>query len=81
MAKTTAKTKTKAKTRAHLKIQLVIASALAAIGAALLIAGLVIPPTGEIHYSVLIAVGEILTFVGSTLGIDYHYKFKEFNRN
>lgn len=79
MAKT--KAGTKARTRTQLRIQLIIASALAAIGAALLIAGLVIPPTGEIHYSVLIAVGEILTFVGSTLGIDYHYKFKEYNRS
>lgn len=45
------------------------------VGAALLIAGFVVPPTGEIHSSVLVAVGEILTFAGSLLGIDYHYRF------
>ena len=46
-------------------------------GSALLVAGFVLPPTGEIHHSVLIAFGEILTFSGSLIGIDYHYKYKE----
>ena len=32
--------------------------------------------TGVIDNSVLIAFGEILTFVGSLFGIDYHYKYK-----
>ena len=46
-------------------------------GSALLIAGFVIPPMGEIHHSVLIAFGEILTFSGSLIGIDYKYRYKE----
>ena len=46
-------------------------------GCALLVAGFVAPPVGEIHHSVLIAFGEILTFSGSLIGIDYHYRYKE----
>lgn len=34
-------------------------------------------PRGEIHYSVLVAYGETLTFVGSLLGIEYHYRYKK----
>lgn len=58
------------------KTQLLCAVVLILLGAALLIAGFVVPPTGVIDNSVLIAFGEILTFVGSLFGIDYHYKSK-----
>ena len=59
------------------KVQLVLAVSLCAFGVLLLIAGFVIPPMGEIHHSVLIAFGEILTFSGSLIGIDYKYRYKE----
>ena len=59
------------------KVQLVLAVSLCGFGGILLIAGFVIPPMGEIHHSVLIAFGEILTFSGSLIGIDYHYRYKE----
>lgn len=55
-------------------IQLIAAVALIALGCGLLIAGFILPPPGEIHNSVLIAFGEILTFAGALFGIDYHYK-------
>ena len=58
------------------KLQLISAVVLIALGAGLLIAGFIVPPTGGIDNSMLIAIGEILTFVGSLLGIDYHYKYK-----
>lgn len=35
---------------------------------------LVIAPPGEIHSSVLIAYGEVMTFAGALFGIDYHYR-------
>ncbi len=54
--------------------QLKCAVALIAIGAGLLIAGFVVPPNGEIHSSVLVAFGEIMTFAGAIFGIDYRYK-------
>lgn len=57
-------------------IQLIVACSMTIVGAGLLISGFLIPPVGEIHNSVLIAAGEILTFVGSILGIDYNYKYK-----
>ena len=58
-------------------IQLISAVALIFVGCGLLITGFIIPPTGVIHSSVLIAFGEILTFVGALFGIDYHYKIKQ----
>lgn len=63
-------------------LQLVAAVILLVVGCGLLIAGLIIPPPGEIHNSVLIAYGETLTFVGALFGIDYHYKYRgSGNRN
>lgn len=57
-------------------VQLCAALLLIIVGCSLLIAGFVVPPMGEIHNSVLIAFGEILTFTGALFGIDYHYKYK-----
>lgn len=57
------------------QIQLFTAVALIVLGCSLLIAGFVLPPPGEIHNSVLIAFGEILTFAGALFGIDYHYHY------
>ena len=48
-----------------------------AFGCALLVAGFATPPVGEIHHSLLIAFGEILTFSGSLIGIDYKYRYRE----
>lgn len=62
--------------RHKLTVQLISAIAIIVIGCGLLIAGFVIHPPGEIHNSVLIAFGEILTFAGALFGIDYHYKSK-----
>ena len=59
------------------KIQLILSVGLCVFGGLLLIAGFIAPPLGEIHHSVLIAFGEILTFSGSLIGIDYHYRYKE----
>lgn len=59
-----------------LTIQLLSAVLMIIIGCALLIAGFIVPPLGVIDSSVLIAFGEILTFVGALFGIDYHYKSK-----
>ena len=57
-------------------MELWVAAALTVVGCGLLVAGFVVDPAGEIHNSVLVAFGEILTFVGSLFGIDYHYKSK-----
>lgn len=46
------------------------------LGASLLIAGFIVSPTGEIHSSVLVGFGEILTFAGALFGIDWHYRNK-----
>lgn len=62
-------------------LQLLSAILLIIIGCGLLIAGFVVPPPGEIHNSVLVAFGEILTFAGTLFGIDYHYKYKSNDNN
>ena len=50
----------------------------ALIGLGLLWTSLFIPPVGIIDASVLAAVGEVLTFSGALVGIDYSYRFKHF---
>ena len=60
-------------------IQLLAAIFLIVVGCSLLVTGFIIPPPGEIHNSVLIAFGEILTFAGALFVIDYHYKYKSNN--
>ena len=57
-------------------IQLITAAVLALVGMMLLFCGMYIDPAGEIHETVLVAFGEALTFSGSVMGIDYHYKSK-----
>lgn len=57
------------------RVQLRAALGLIVTGAALLIAGFVVSPTGQVHNSVLVAFGEILTFAGSIFGIDYKYRY------
>lgn len=56
-------------------IQLLAAVFLIVVGCGLLIAGFIVPPPGEIHNSVLIAFGEILTFAGAVFGMKYHYQY------
>ena len=57
-------------------VQLFTAVIVLIVGCITLILGFFVPPKGEIHPSVLVAFGEILTFTGTVLGIDYHYKLK-----
>lgn len=66
----------KSKKQTHkMTVQLTCAVFLTALGCALLICAFFSPPQGEIHTSILVTFGEILTFVGALFGIDYHYKF------
>ena len=46
----------------------------------LLFIGIFIQPKGEIHSSVLVAFGEACTFAGALIGVDYHYRFRDFER-
>ncbi len=58
------------------KLQLFTAIALVFFGVHLLIAAFIVPPTGVIDPTVLTAFGEILTFAGAIIGIDYHHRVK-----
>lgn len=58
-------------------LQLILATALCVFGCALLVAGVALPPAGVIDSSLLVAYGETLTFAGSLIGIDYHYRYRQ----
>ena len=56
--------------------QPVLATILVIFGVLLIVAAFCVPPLGIIDPTVLTAFGEILTFSGSLIGIDYKYKNK-----
>lgn len=62
--------------REKMTIQLWLGVLLAIMGCVLLWVGLFLPPVGIIHASVLTALGEVFTFSGALIGIDYTYKYK-----
>ena len=55
--------------------QLYLAVALSIAGIGLLVAGFTVPPLGVIDSSVLVAYGEVMTFAGALLGLDYKYRY------
>lgn len=57
-------------------IQLILGVSMAVIGMVLLWVSLFIPPQGIIDASVLTAFGEVATFAGALIGIDYTYQYK-----
>ena len=60
----------------RITVQLIIAILLTVSGIVLLFSGFWVDPDGLIDSSVLVAFGEISTFVGALFGVDYSYKFK-----
>lgn len=52
-------------------VRLLVAMVMITCGATLLFMGFWVPPVGEVDGSVLIAFGEIMTFVGALFGIEY----------
>ena len=59
------------------RTEMVLAVCLVVFGCGLIAAAFIVPPTAEIHPSVLAAFGEILSFAGAVIGIDYSYKKSE----
>ena len=57
-------------------LQLITASVLSFGGLVLLFCGLFIDPEGQIHESLLVAFGEVATFAGSIMGVDYVYRHR-----
>ena len=64
-----------------LTLQLLLGVILTISGIALIWVSLFLPPSGIIHSSVLTAFGEMATFAGALIGIDYTYKFKQMIHN
>lgn len=57
-------------------IQLITAAVLSIGGLVLLFCGVYIDPQGQIHETLLIGFGEVVTFAGAIMGVDYTYKHK-----
>ncbi len=62
-------------------IQLIIAAIISLGGLVLLFCGTYLDPAGQIHETVLVAFGEVATFAGSIIGIDYHYRYKQYGNS
>lgn len=56
------------------KKQLWMAVMMVIFGMVMITAAFIVPPMGVIDPTVLTAFGEMLTFAGSVIGIDYHYR-------
>lgn len=63
-----------------LTVQLFLGCIIAIAGLVLLFVSFFVNPLGVIHSSVLAAVGEVFTFSGALIGIDYTYKYKMYQR-
>ena len=63
--------------KTNIEYQLIIAAVSSLAGIALLFLGTLLAPQGEIHESVLVGFGEVATFAGSIIGIDYRYKSRD----
>ena len=61
------------------KYQVILAVILVIFGVLLIIIAFIVPPAGVIDPTVLTAYGESLTFAGSLIGLDYHYRAKSIN--
>ena len=70
-------------TKDQFDIQLLTAAILSLGGMIMLFCGVYIEPLGQIHESLLIGFGEVATFAGSLMGIDFHYrsKTKDYNNH
>lgn len=68
----------KDQTRTKLNIQLALGIILVVAGLTLLFLGFYAHPIGDITNSVLVAYGEVSTFAGALIGVDYSYKYRTF---
>lgn len=59
-----------------LKWMIICAVILVFIGIIMILLSMFLPPIGEIHPSVLTALGEVFTFSGSLWGLNTHYRIK-----
>ena len=69
---------TKDQTKTKLNIQLALGIILVVAGLTLLFLGFYAHPIGDITNSVLVAYGEVSTFAGALIGVDYSYKYRTF---
>ncbi len=59
-------------------LQLIVACVMCVAGLVLIFSGFWVDPEGEIHNSVLVAFGEVVTFAGALFGVDYSYRMHRY---
>lgn len=59
-------------------VQMWLGFIIAVFGICLISAGFLVPPMGTIDPTVLAAIGEVFTFSGALIGVDYHYKVRRY---
>lgn len=59
-----------------LAVHLATACFMCLAGIVLIFSGFWTHPEGEIHQSVLVAFGEVVTFAGALFGVDYSYRVR-----
>ena len=59
-----------------LAVHLTTACVMCLAGIVLIFSGFWTHPEGEIHQSVLVAFGEVVTFAGALFGVDYSYRVR-----
>ena len=57
-------------------IHLTTACIMCLAGLVLIFSGFWVDPEGEIHNSILVAFGEVVTFAGALFGVDYSYRIR-----
>ena len=57
-------------------VHLSVACIMCLAGLVLIFSGFWVHPEGEIHNSVLVAFGEVVTFAGALFGVDYSYRLR-----
>lgn len=76
LQQTKQRSRTSFTTMRRMRMQLILAGVLAIFGIVLFLCSFIVPPTGIIDSSVLVAGGEVFTFSGSLIGIDVRAKMK-----
>jgi hypothetical protein len=64
-----------------INLQLITAAVLSVGGLILLFCGVFIDPEGQIHETLLVAFGEVATFSGALMGVDYVYRKRNNHNN
>lgn len=64
----------------RLTVQFILGVVVTMAGLVLLFIGCFVPPVGEVDSSLLVAFGEVATFAGALIGVDFKYRYEDHTR-